>query len=200
MSDKEKNIIYTARDIEQYLAGKLPPLQMHAMEKAALDDPFLAEAMEGYEAVQDKEWNNHLVALREEIINKGTVAKVVPLHKSKSNWWKAVAAVLIIGSGATLTFIFNNNKKEGATKTEITQAKIPVIDSILLTEDPASVTQSLHPSASATSEEKKTLPGSIARPDETVKTDAKYIPNPTGPQLNPVNPFATTTPPQNHQT
>ena len=48
MSDKEKNIIYTARDIEQYLAGNLSPLQMHAMEKAALDDPFLAEAMEGY--------------------------------------------------------------------------------------------------------------------------------------------------------
>ena len=67
MDDREKNIIYTARDIEQYLAGKLSPLQMHAMEKASLDDPFLAEAMEGYEGMPDKEWNNQLVALREEI-------------------------------------------------------------------------------------------------------------------------------------
>ena len=83
MSDKEKNINYTARDIQEYLAGNLSPQQMHAIEKAALDDPFLAEAMEGYEAGKDKEWNNQLVALREEISNKGAVAKVIPLHKTK---------------------------------------------------------------------------------------------------------------------
>ena len=112
MSDKEKNINYTARDIQQYLAGNLSPQQMHAIEKAALDDPFLAEAMEGYEAVKDKEWNNQLVALREEISNKGAVAKVIPLHKTKSNWWKAAAAVLIIGTGATLTFILNKDKEK----------------------------------------------------------------------------------------
>jgi len=202
MSDKEKNIIYTARDIEQYLAGKLPAMQMHAMEKAALDDPFLAEAMEGYEAMQDKEWNNHLVALREEITNKGTVAKVIPLHKSKNNWWKAAAAVLIIGSGATLTFIFNNNKKDDTAKTEIAQAKNTIIDSMLLTQNtsPASVTESLHPSASATSEEKKTLPGSIAKLNEPVKTDDKYIANPAGPQLNPATPVATPTAPENDKT
>ena len=135
MSDKEKNIIYTARDIEQYLAGNLSPLQMHAMEKAALDDPFLAEAMEGYETVQNKEWNNQLVALRQEITNKGTVAKIIPLHKSKTNWWKAVAAVIIIGGGTTFTVLFNNNKKEDTDKIQIAQAKTTVIDSVLLPEN-----------------------------------------------------------------
>ena len=202
MSDKEKNINYTARDIEQYVAGNMTARQMHDMEKAALNDPFLAEAMEGYETVKDKEWNNHLVALREEITRKGTVAKVIPLHRSKSNWWKTAAAVLIIGSGVTLTFIFNNNKKEDTTKTEIAQAKTTVIDSGLLTENipPASVTESLHPSASATSEEKKTLPGSIAKPDKPFKADEKYIVNPTGPQLKPVTPVATTIAPENNNT
>jgi len=195
MSDKEKNIIYTAGDIEQYLAGKLSPLQMHAMEKAALDDPFLAEAMEGYEAVQNKEWNNHLVALREEIANKGTVAKVIPLHKSKSNWWKVAAAAVIIGGGATFTILFNNDKKENADNIQIAQAKTTTIDSIVLSENTptASVTENLNPSASATVEEKKALPGSIAKLEETVKTDDKYIPDPSGPQLKPVTPVAKTT-------
>ena len=132
MSDKEKNIIYTARDIEQYLAGNLLPQQMHAIEKAALDDPLLAEAMEGYESLKDKEWNNQLVALREEITNKGTVAKVIPLHKSKGNWWKAAAAVVIIGGGTTFTILFNNSKKEDTDKQQIAQAKTTVIDSVLL--------------------------------------------------------------------
>ena len=195
MSGKEKNIIYTASDIEQYLAGKLSPLQMHAMEKAVLDDPFLAEAMEGYEAVQNKEWNNHLVALREEIANKGTVAKVIPLHKSKSNWWKVAAAAVIIGGGVTVTILFNNDKKEDKDNLQIAQAKTTVIDSIVLSENTqsASVTENLNPSASATIEEKKALPGSIAKLEEAVKTEDKYIPDPSGAQLKPVNPVAKTT-------
>ncbi len=199
MNDKEKNIIYTAKDIEQYLAGNLSPLQMHAMEKAALDDSFLAEAMEGYEAVQNKEWNNHLVALRQEIANKGTVAKVIPLHKSKNNWWKAAAAVIIIGGGATFTILFNNNKKEDTDKIEIAQAKTTPGDSVIVPANTpsASVTKTLIPSASATIEEKKTLPGSIAKLDES-KTEEKYIADPNGPQLKPVTPVAATITPENN--
>ena len=34
-------------DIERYLRGELSPAEMHALEKAALNDPFLAEALEG---------------------------------------------------------------------------------------------------------------------------------------------------------
>lgn len=39
---------YTAADIERYHSGQLSAAEMHAMEKAALDDPFLADALEGY--------------------------------------------------------------------------------------------------------------------------------------------------------
>ena len=36
-------------DIERYLRGELSPAEMHALEREALDDPFLAEALEGIE-------------------------------------------------------------------------------------------------------------------------------------------------------
>ena len=39
---------YSAEDIQKYLQGKLNAAEMHALEKMALDDPFLAEAIEGY--------------------------------------------------------------------------------------------------------------------------------------------------------
>lgn len=39
---------YTASDIERYHSGQLSAAEMHALEKAALDDPFLADALEGY--------------------------------------------------------------------------------------------------------------------------------------------------------
>jgi TonB family protein len=190
MSDKENDINYTARDIEQYLAGNLSPQQMHAMEKAALDDPFLAEAMEGYEAVKDKEWNNQLVALREELSNKGSVAKVIPLHKSKNNWWKAAAAILIIGTGAALPFILNRNTKDGDDKQQIAQITPGQKDSVIQIEIPAapSVTQSLTPSASASTEEKKTIPGTVAKVDNIANPRQDIILDPAAPVLKPAAP------------
>ncbi len=37
-------------DISRYLDGSLSPEERHALEKRALDDPFLADALEGAEA------------------------------------------------------------------------------------------------------------------------------------------------------
>ena len=44
-ADHSKN--YTSADIQQYLDGKMDAAEMHAFEKALMDDPFLADAMEG---------------------------------------------------------------------------------------------------------------------------------------------------------
>ena len=41
----------SAELIQAYLEGKLPAAEAHALERAALDDPFLAEAIEGAELV-----------------------------------------------------------------------------------------------------------------------------------------------------
>jgi hypothetical protein len=38
--------------IQQYLDGSLDPERMHELEKEALEDPFLAEALEGYSAFE----------------------------------------------------------------------------------------------------------------------------------------------------
>ena len=51
MSEQPKNINhYSLADIEQYLQGKLSPAEMHELEKAAVQDPFLADAIEGYQS------------------------------------------------------------------------------------------------------------------------------------------------------
>ena len=46
---KEQNIkSFTAADIERYHQGLMSSKERHALEKAALEDPFLADALEGY--------------------------------------------------------------------------------------------------------------------------------------------------------
>ena len=47
MDHLNDNNHFSAEYIRKYLEGKLPADEMHALEKAALDDPFLADAIEG---------------------------------------------------------------------------------------------------------------------------------------------------------
>lgn len=111
MNDKKHTIIYSAEDIQQYLSGKLSPLQMNAMEKAALDDPFLAEAIEGYEGMPAGEWETALAAVKQQFAEKESVAKIIIMPGRKNNWLKIAAAVLLIGVTATLAY-FSFSKKE----------------------------------------------------------------------------------------
>ncbi|MBN8700369.1 MAG: TonB family protein [Chitinophagales bacterium] len=113
MNTENKNTKITAEDIEKYFQGKLTPQQMNTLEKAALDDPFLAEAMEGFEAMQGKEWKEQLAMAHSQVALAGTGARVVPLKPKRTAWWKlAVAAVLVIGMGTLLTYVFNGKPAE----------------------------------------------------------------------------------------
>lgn len=110
MNNKENDIIYTAKDIQDYLQGRLTPLQMHAMEKAALDDPLLAEAMEGYQGMPNDDWKEQLAALKNNFSGEKQQAKVIALPQRKNNWWKVAAAVLLLGGAATIAYQITNKK------------------------------------------------------------------------------------------
>ena len=49
MNDQHTYGNYNSDDIRRYLEGKMSSEEMHRIEKAALDDPFLADAMEGFQ-------------------------------------------------------------------------------------------------------------------------------------------------------
>lgn len=84
-------------DIERYLRGELSPAEMHALEKEALNDPFLAEALEG---VEHAGADNFLYDLHE--INRSMYDKLKrsPRKSRKSiriwGWTSSVAATLLI--------------------------------------------------------------------------------------------------------
>lgn len=98
--------------------------EMHALEKAALDDPFLADALEGYAAVPVNAAND--IALLHEKINKrvNAEAKVVPMKSAGIPWLRIAALfIVIIGAGLlTYRFVFSNNNNEVA-KSETTSDK-----------------------------------------------------------------------------
>jgi CarboxypepD_reg-like domain len=108
-SDKENNNLYSAAEIQRYLRGEMSAEEMHAIETAALDDPFLADAIEGYEKAmkeeQEQVMQSELRRLDKEFRQRlKKPARVVPFTRSR--WWQIAAAgvaILIIGIS-----IYNN--------------------------------------------------------------------------------------------
>src|SRR5690606_35382748 len=84
-------------DIERYLRGELSSAEMHALEKEALNDPFLAEALEG---VEQTGADNFLYDLHE--LNRSMHDRM--RRKGRKNgkvirlwgWTAAVAATLLL--------------------------------------------------------------------------------------------------------
>jgi cytoskeletal protein RodZ len=107
----EHTHIYTAEDIKKYLEGKLNAAQMHAMEKAALDDLFLAEAIEGYQENKNTNWEIHLQNAKQALAQKQDGGKVIPLstHSNKKIIWRVAAAVFVI-AGLGVAYNLINNK------------------------------------------------------------------------------------------
>ena len=112
MKGEKNNIKYSAEDIRKYLDGLLSDPEMQALEKAALNDPFLADAIEGME-----ESRNHPVSFESGLAElQKTLAQRVRQKNRKSGLillfskWQIAASVLFILVVAALTLTYINNK------------------------------------------------------------------------------------------
>lgn len=109
---------YSAPDFERYYSGGMTAQEMHALEKAALDDPFLADALEGYKAtrtpVGDTAW------LREQLEAKTRRAKVVPLVAQRRFplLRVAVLVLLLVGAGWSVYYLMDSKKDTLALDTK----------------------------------------------------------------------------------
>ena len=97
----EKNIQqYTAADIKNYWTGKLSKQAMHALEKAALEDPFLSDALEGYQYANTKDDDTAILHQR---LAERTNATAPVLNIKRNNFkWLRIAAAIIVVAGIGL--------------------------------------------------------------------------------------------------
>jgi hypothetical protein len=122
MSNNKDHIThYTQADIDRYLQGRLTPAQMHALEKAALQDPFLADAIEGYQEADPVLAAQHLADIRQQLSAAPARIRPIPQH-SPARWWRAAAVILLVAGGATAGWLIWN--KDVHTK-ELAQTTTP---------------------------------------------------------------------------
>jgi CarboxypepD_reg-like domain/Gram-negative bacterial TonB protein C-terminal len=114
-------------DIEKYISGKLTPAERHALEKRALSDPFLADALEGAESISGNEFSLDVERLNQKIAGEG-----------KNRWsWPLRIAASVAGIALVATAIFfsmgndaNDQLASNKKTTETKPAEVKATDSI----------------------------------------------------------------------
>lgn len=115
-----KNNRFTAGDIERYHSGKMSPQERHALEKAALDDPFLADAIDGYAFTSTPAAD--LKKIQSRLDEKQNQKKVVPIFQKYK--WLSVAALFIIIAG-TGWLVYDLSKKGAQPSVAVQNEKEP---------------------------------------------------------------------------
>jgi hypothetical protein len=125
MNDPSKYPVFTAADIQRYHAGTMSAAERNALEKAALEDPFLADALEGYvhttTVAADIE-NIHL-RLTEKIKNKRST---VPFFRNNLFMRVAAVTLLVIGAGLFISRLNTDPQKELAGNKKTVTPSSPV--------------------------------------------------------------------------
>jgi hypothetical protein len=105
---------FTSSDIEKYHKGLLSVKERHEMEKAALDDPFLADALEGY-AFAGNTSQEDIADLKKRLSERITAAIPIALpRQSGFTRFLRVAAIVILFIGAgLLVYEMTYKRKKG---------------------------------------------------------------------------------------
>ncbi|RYG05741.1 MAG: hypothetical protein EOO02_02840, partial [Chitinophagaceae bacterium] len=97
---------FTQEEIRRYTRGEMTPGEMHAIEMAALEDPFLADALEGYEeAIIEK--GDPAIQQTEAALDLAFAGRIKKEERQKApvikiKWWQAAAAAAIITTAGVL--------------------------------------------------------------------------------------------------
>lgn len=102
---EQRPIKYTFEDIRRYREGRMTKEEMHAFERASMEDPFLSDALEGFMEADMNTSAAHLQNIKEKISNKEEEgAKVVAMPQRNFKMWRVAAALLLTAGAALLIY------------------------------------------------------------------------------------------------
>jgi hypothetical protein len=139
-STNKYNTTYSATDIEKYLKGELSPREMHDLENAALEDPFLADALDGMSVLLSPPPVNDGTPPADDLsrdldelhtrLNTRAVAVSRPNNTRRSipRWSIAATIILLLGIGCLTYFTFlTSGRSKLVTPSSPTAAAPPVV-------------------------------------------------------------------------
>ncbi|MDE3234646.1 MAG: carboxypeptidase-like regulatory domain-containing protein [Bacteroidota bacterium] len=158
MADNKQHIHYSLEDIEKYLQGKLSAAAMHELEKAALQDPFLAEAIEGYQQTSIATAKRHLTEIDQQLNGYKEATKVIPLPSSSKRWWNIAAILVLFIGGAALWLSRSSTQKENQPALAVVTPSLQQQEKNILSKDSTGKPEAAEHELTASIEKKKETP------------------------------------------
>ena len=123
MEDHRANTGYTIVDFQRYTDGNMTALEQHAFEQKCMEDPFVAEAYEGYLLLIESNTNieTPILSLEEKLANR---VQKKP-NKLSAVWYYASAAILFLCVGIGLVAYFRTDPLKPVQTSVATAEKIP---------------------------------------------------------------------------
>lgn len=136
-------------EIKRYRSGDMTPQEQHAFEKRALNDPFLAEALEGLDTISDSDLSSDLKAITDKINIRTSKTRI-----TRNPWFwplRIAASVSIILVVYLLTDTLLNKEDR-----QIAQQIDPLTEPTLSTTDTVNSAKSLLAETESNAGEKST--------------------------------------------
>lgn len=164
----------TGNDIDKYRKGQLTPAERHALEKKALSDPFLADALEGLGEVSPGEFEHDVEKLNRKILPRKKVV-FTPLRI-------AAGVLIVIAAAWSGLYLLNTTQPEELASSEKQLQPPPAAkDSASGGETPAKTDQLLSlnkekdEAESKPKNERRQTPSAV-RPDVAAQDDRAGVP------------------------
>ena len=120
-SPSDNQPFYNREHLLRYISGQMTPAEMHVLEKAALDDPFLADALEGLQQEESLKVQKDLETLDQRLTNR-VDPKVVPMPP-RIKWWRVAIVASIIGMMGLSYYLFTLRDEELPAIAQVTTNK-----------------------------------------------------------------------------
>lgn len=118
MTEKRKHITPTAELIRLYHEGKLDDRTMHDLEKQALDDPFLADALDGFAAAPAAAEPQHIEDLQARLAKRVNSQQGGRVRRISYYWAAAAVSLLVITAG--LFWMMQAPQEKGVVAKQLT--------------------------------------------------------------------------------
>ncbi len=115
---------YTFEDFRRYKEGRMTKAEMHAFEKATMEDPFLGDALEGFMASDINTSADHLKNISEKIAGKQEeAARVVAMPQRPFKVWRVAAAFILTAGLALMIYKTMTNKVDEQPMARVEETK-----------------------------------------------------------------------------
>ena len=153
-------------DIDKYLRGEMTPAEMNALEKKALQDPFLADALEGAQQLSSGDFAkdlNHLQHALNTRIQKRSIGWI---------WFGRIAAGLLLLAVSTYVIVLISNRSDEKASENLALNKQKELPSVTPAEDAPL------PSTDSTKIMEDANPNASSQPERTNGGKTKRNPQP----------------------